>query len=282
MELKLDFSDSPLRLVNGRHGLFLINSNDYYIGRSFLHYGEYSEMEYNVIEQLVAPGRDIVELGANIGSFSVPLAKKARASGRSLLVVEPQPVIFQNLCANLALNGLWNVRAENMACADFTGSLFFPPIDYGQSNNFGGFSAEADADPATAIRVRCETLDNIIPENFDVGLIKIDVEGFELEVLKGAAQTIARFRPTIYVENDRVEKSQALIEWLWAADYELWWHLPHHCSAENFAGKQENIFEADLLSVNMIASPRGGALVVHDFQKVESSTWNPMQHLGKA
>lgn len=282
MELKLDFSDSPLKLVNGRHGLFLINSNDYYIGRSFLHYGEYSEMEYAVIEQLVQPGRDIVELGANIGSFSVPLAKKARDSQRSLLVVEPQPVIFQNLCANLALNSLWNVRAENIACADFTGSLFFPPIDYGRPNNFGGISARIEADPKVAVRVRCDTLDNIIPENFDVGLIKIDVEGFELEVLKGAVQTIAHFHPIIYLENDRIEKSQALIEWLWAADYELWWHLPQHCSADNFAGSQENIFGADMTSVNMIAVPPNSALRLQDFRKVESSIWNPVQDMGRA
>ncbi|MBO2969087.1 FkbM family methyltransferase [Burkholderia pseudomallei] len=55
-----------------------------------------------------------------------------------------------------------------------------------------------------------------------VRLLKIDVEGFELQVLQGAQKTLAKHRPVLYVENDRVELSSVLIEFLWGQGYRLW------------------------------------------------------------
>jgi FkbM family methyltransferase len=249
--------ENPHRLVKARHGWFLANPKDVYLGRALLNYGEYSEMEWQLLEQLLRPGLDAVEIGANIGSHTVPMARRLAALKRRLLVVEAQPVIFQSLCANIALNGFSNVLAENLACTDRPGTLTFSPPDYHGEFNFGGVAMRQDGGGSQS--VRAARLDDIIPPGFLPGLIKIDVEGFERKVLEGAGATIARHRPIIYLENDRREHSRALIEHLWAANYTCYWHTPYLFNPANFAGKSENIYPT-IASINMLALPKEAPL----------------------
>ena len=102
--------------------------------------------------------------------------------------------------------------------------------------------------------MRSVPLDDLLDASWDVGFLKIDVEGFEQQVLMGARQTIARCRPFIYVENDRVEKSKALIECLWGLGYKLWFHMPTLFNPDNFAQNTQNQY-GNIVSVNMLAVP---------------------------
>ena len=88
-----------------------------------------------------------------------------------------------------------------------------------------------------------------------VDFLKLDVEGFESQVLEGAAATIERCRPVMYVENDREEKSPGLIQQLFDMGYRLWWHTPPLFNPNNFKGNPENIFPR-ICSVNMLAMHR--------------------------
>ena len=63
---------------------------------------------------LIEPGDVVVDVGADIGALTVPLARAVGPAGR-VLAFEPQPTVFQNLCANLALNDLLHVQAFNAA-----------------------------------------------------------------------------------------------------------------------------------------------------------------------
>jgi hypothetical protein len=108
-----------------------------------------------------------------------------------------------------------------------------------------------------------------------VGLLKIDVEGFELRVLKGSRAIIQRSRPLLYVENDRAEHSQELIEWLWEMGYNLWWHTPPLYNPQNFFGVANNIY-GTIASLNMLGVPREVTLVAPaQLIKVEDSTYHP-------
>lgn len=246
----------PYRLVFGRHGPCLVNMQDVYVGNAIGNYGEYGEIEFEFMQKLLRPGRDAVEVGANMGSHTVPLARALAQAGRRLLAVEPQPVVFQNMCANVALNRLLNVQAENCACADAPGWLSFDMQDYTATGNFGGVSMKnAPVQAAAGVqRVRSVPLDDLLDDSWDVGFLKVDVEGFEQQVLEGARKTIARHQPFIYVENDRIEKSQGLIEWLWAAGYKLWFHMPGLFNPQNFAGNEQNLY-GNIVSINMLAVP---------------------------
>jgi len=174
--------------------------------------------------------------------------------GRTMLAFEPQPVIFQQLCANLALNGLMNVRAMPYACGRENGVVTFEIPDYKNAGNFGGTSmsdgnVSSDRTGRREI-VQCVRLDNLVTDGV-VGLIKIDVEGFEQRVLEGCEGILARCHPLLYVENDRLEQSASLIQWLFDHDYRLWWHMPQLFNPANFRGVRENSYQG-VVSLNML------------------------------
>jgi len=257
---------SPYKLVQSRHGWMLVNPYDRYLGQAIMQYGECCEIEVAFILQLLSlrPGV-VMEIGTNIGTHTVPIAKALARENRRLIAFEPQPFIFQNMCANVALNGLRNVSAWPSACGDRAGTLWFAPPDYAAGGNFGGVSMSADPIPNGAA-IPCIELDEVFGGE-TVGLMKIDVEGFELLVLQGAELLIDRCRPVIYVENDRPEKSQALIEWLWSKDYRLWWHLPPLFNPANFFADATDIYPR-VVSINMLCLPREAELPVNGLEEI--------------
>jgi len=207
-------------LVKGRHGTFVASDNDIYIGRALIHYGEFSEIEWALLERYCRTGDTVVEVGANIGAHTVSLSKAVGPEGR-IVAIEPQPLIFQTLCANLALNCLLNVETWNVACGSGAGVLSVPALDYEAENNFGAVSLVAHKGTPRSITVPVRPLDELLRDHARVDLVKIDVEGMERAVLEGAQAVITKFRPILYIENDRVPKSQALIEMLGEMGYRM-------------------------------------------------------------
>ena len=251
---KLASSDLPsphLHLKHCRHGVMLYNIRDKYIGGSLDRYGEFSELEAQLFSGLIKPGMLVVEVGANIGAHTVHLAKLVGENG-GVVAIEPQRVIFQMLCANLALNGIENTDAKCLAVGAAPGEIVVPRVDYRRGGNFGGISLGADDGDV----VEMITLDNLMLPACH--MIKIDVEGMEKPVLDGARQTIARFRPYLYVEDDRLDKHAELIATLFDLGYRLWWHRPWLFNPGNFAGNSENIFP-NIASFNLICLPRESA-----------------------
>jgi FkbM family methyltransferase len=239
------------QLVEGRHGRFLTNPQDMYIGRSLLTYGEFSEAECKLLCTLTPANGVVIEAGANIGAFTVPVAKKAGIGGM-VYAFEPQVLIHQLLCANLALNLAHNVQAFNAACGAEPDWINVTRVDPAREVNFGGLSLDR-LDRANGARVRIERLDEVLdPPRLD--LIKADVEGMECAVLEGARGLIAAHRPVIYAEAHHPEDAPALIRLLQEMDYRLWWHLPRMFSADNFAGVAENLFGV-ITSKNILAMP---------------------------
>ena len=227
--------------------------HDHYIGGSLDTYGEYVEEECEFLLRGVPVGGFVVEVGANIGCHTIPLAKRVGPAGR-VLAFEPQRVIFQMLCGNLAINGLWNVMAECAALGEGDGVTRVPVVDYSTAGNFGAVSLcpeQLSADnPYEFVTMR--TLDSFGLSRCD--LIKIDVEGMELEVLQGAQDTIMTHRPLLYVENDRPEKQRALVSYIRDLDYDPYWHIPMLYNPKNFRGHAENIF-GNVASFNMACCP---------------------------
>ncbi len=237
--------NGPVRLKQCRHGAMLYLVTDQYIGQSLDRYGEYSEGEIDLFRQLVRPGATILEIGANLGTHTVFLAKAAGPGG-TLHAFEPQRVIFQILCANVALNALTNVYAHHAAVGRESGMITVPRVDYTATGNFGGISMKNWPEGE---RVPLMSVDSLALARCD--LMKIDVEGMEGEVIAGAVRTIRQFRPLLYVENDRQEKSAALIRQLLDLDYRLYWHLPPLFNSQNYFGVAENVF-GPIISSNML------------------------------
>ena len=238
--------NAHLRVKQCRHGAMLYLLTDQYVGQSLDRYGEFSEGEVDLFRQVVRPGATVVEIGANLGTHTVFLAT-AVGPGGTLHAFEPQRVIFQILCANVAMNALSNVYAYHAAVGRQPGTIIVPRLDYAAGNNFGGLSLENCHEGE---RVPLMTVDSLGLSRCD--FIKIDVEGMEGEVIAGATQTIRQFRPLLYVENDREEKSAALIQQILDLGYRLYWHLPPLFNPQNYFGVAENVF-GRILSINMLA-----------------------------
>lgn len=270
------------RSANSKYGQLLFNQYDKYIGRSIALYGEYCEEEVALFKQICVPGDSVIEVGSNIGAHMLPLARFVGERGH-VYAFEPQRLVFQTLCANAALNSLTNVTCYPYAVSEAPGQLTLKEVDYQKANNFGGLALETltvdkSDKSSTTLRtyvVQLVRLDDVIPD-VPIKLLKIDVEGMEAEVIKGSESLIEAKRPYIYLENDRQEKSSALIEQLWALDYEPYWSCVHLYNNNNFNKNKENVFD-DLMAVNMLCLPKEHEMLVKNMKKVESSSEHPLR-----
>ena len=227
----------------------LYDANDSGVGRLLDLYGEYSEDEATYLAKLLAPGDVVVEVGANIGAHTIGLANVVGSEGRVIAIVA-HPAHFQLLSTNIALNSLGNVQTINLAAGATQGSINLPDVDFKRPENFG--IVELSPGGAGA-EVTVAPLDDLLTLDA-CKLIKIDVEGMEREVILGAKAIIDRCQPAIYVENDRKDKSPALISTLLDLGYKLFWHLPTLFSADNFFGNPDNVFP-NVASANMLCAP---------------------------
>ncbi len=240
-----------LRLKRVREGLLWYFKHDAFIGASIDRYGEFSALESALFRQFIQPGWTVLDVGANIGAHTVELARMVGADGL-VLAFEPQRLVHQVLCANLAANDIGNVIAMQAALGAQPGRVSIERPNYGAPRNFGGISLLDDATPQSE-PVPVTTIDALALSACH--FIKIDVEGMEVEVLRGASRVLQRFRPLLYLENDRDAQSEMLIALLLDAGYRLFWHFPPLYNAANFYGDRVSIFPG-LISINILAVPR--------------------------
>jgi len=261
------------QLAKVENGYCLYNKNDIYVGQSIAKYGEFSKLELVLLTQLCKHGDTVIDVGANIGAHTMGLARQVGESG-CVLAFEPQRIVFQALCANIALNSLENVACYWAAMGTEKGFITVPEVDPTCSNNFGGVSI---SDVVTGIEVPCFVLDQFV-EVPHISLIKIDVEGMEIDVIKGGQELIKQARPFLYVENDRLEKSTELVQTIAELNYDMYWHTPLLYNSENFYREQKNNY-LGIASFNMLCVPKENPLVVEGLNKIEDFLHHPLRHL---
>ena len=125
---------------------------------------------------------------------------------------EPQRSVFQILCGNVAINNLYNVYTHNLALGKENTFIEFEEPNYFQKNDFGTFSLVEKVIGETTkdkIKVQVQTLDSFVQHhNIEVvSLLKVDVEGMDMDVLIGGIETIRRHHPVIFIEHNDNRKS---------------------------------------------------------------------------
>lgn len=258
-------------LTQTKNGVMLVNKNDTFIGKSLIKYGEISDAENQLYLQLCNEGDVVVEAGANIGVHSLTIAKALGSSG-ILYCYEPQRIVFQTLNANLALNSITNTITYHSALGNSNTPLVIPELTYHDNNNFGGVSL---SEKNKGEKVSQFKLDEHLHLK-KINLFKIDVEGMEIETILGAKASIQKYKPILYCENDRIEKSQELIELIFSLGYKIFWHLPPLFNPNNINNIHENIFK-NLVSVNMLCIPHEARIQLKNFVEVKSSSEHPMR-----
>jgi FkbM family methyltransferase len=148
-----------------------------------------------ILAGLRGPGApQVVEVGANIGASLVPIAADFPHLGFHCL--EPVPEFFALLEANARTYGAPNVALYNRALGPRDGEEIEIRIGYGTAGLSSLVTHHADMG---SIRVASETLDHFVGED-RVALLKLDVDGHELGVLRGAERVLRRDRPKIFME----------------------------------------------------------------------------------
>ena len=148
---------------------------------------------------LVKNGTTVIDVGTNIGETLLNFAKINRDGIN--IGFEPVPYLYEKAKNNIALNKFKNIELINKGLSSSEELLTFQEVS---ENNSGGTFLKRESNREASRIVQAIRLDDFVGLNRfeNISLIKIDVEGFEMEVLKGATDTLRRFKPILFVEID--------------------------------------------------------------------------------
>lgn len=231
-------AEAPMNVcMDFRYGKIMFPRLDEYIGRSLMLYGEYSEEEAAFFDSFIAPGDTVVEVGANLGAHTVHLAQLAGPTGR-VYAFEPQRLMFQLLCGNMAINSITNVHCLQKCVGDAPGKMRVPVLDPAVAHNWGGLSLLDVTEGEEVPRI---TLDSLHLTRCD--FLKIDVEGMEPHVLRGATHLLETFHPVVYTEAlPDMPSIRVQFEILRQLGYRIYHHCPLLFNPDNYRGCKDDVF----------------------------------------
>jgi FkbM family methyltransferase len=247
---------------DSRYGPFIFSNKDKYIGKSFDLYGEFSYHEVSFLKSLIEPGNVVIDCGANIGGITIPLAQKIGPEGY-MVAFEPQQYIYHTLCGNVSINNLSNTAVFQRLASNVDGEVRgMPVLNYHEEGNFGDNSTSKAKKDVVCLPVATCTIDSL--KLSALHLMKIDVQGEELDVLNGSRETIKRTRPFLYVESESKEEAEEVIKFFKEFDYDYYFHRPTLYNANNFLGNNVDVFSSvgedgipnRIVSGNIFAYPK--------------------------
>lgn len=172
----------------------------------------WAEPEFEALRQWIEPGMTVIDVGANIGYFTLELARLVGPGGR-VVAIEPEPANFDLLRANCAINDLEWVDFLRAACDREDG---IANLHISGDANLGAHRAHGGKGDVTAPKYR---LDSILDPTVPIGFIKVDVEGMDHRVIEGALGTMQRWRCGALVEfspasiRDLGDDPEAVLRW---------------------------------------------------------------------
>lgn len=216
-QIKQCYRAAMLESISAYGLKFLVPTGDTGVGRCLREFGEFARVEVEAIRQLVG-SKAFVDVGANIGAIALPVAQ----SGSRVIAAEANRGFANVLAANALNNGLFNVEPHHAAVGETLQPANFPTVPLSARGNIGssGFFIETGTVPDEVVLMT--TLDKLAP--VETSVVKIDVEGYELQVMQGAVRTLEETRPAWIVEvtPDR-PKDRDVIRLFIAAGYRVFW-----------------------------------------------------------
>jgi FkbM family methyltransferase len=161
-----------------------------------IYYGILTEPRH-ALYALAPRGGCVLDVGSNVGEVAMHFARQVTSTGE-VHAFEPMPNVFAKLQRHVSANRLDNVHLYNHGLGDAESVVTF---DSPAPGNRGASRVDVGGE---GLKLRVRRLDDVVAERglTRVDVVKIDVEGYEVHVLRGARETLTRFRPTLAVECD--------------------------------------------------------------------------------
>lgn len=227
--------DGAQRLWKSRHGIAASVQANNRVARSMQQYGEWAEQELDLLSGFVEDGQTVLEVGGDYGAHSLWLSRAVGEKG-SVHVAEPRRIEFQQLCANVALNGLGNVYAHSVWLGRDGDQVVLASVLPGSGGE----------------HVRGSTVDQLSLDALH--LLKVNLPGTLVSLLQGAVDTLRRFHPIVYFRLGTGEHAVAEVKALKDLGYRCWSHVPYLFNGDNYAGSSDNLFPG-CVHQNVIAAP---------------------------
>lgn len=204
-------------VVPTAYGQMIVNRNDINQTNALVKTGRAIDHHEIGILQIIARAMgdniEFLDIGANFGVYALGLAAHVGPKGK-VHAFEAQRIIFNMLAGSVALNAITNVHCHNVAVGKGEGKIEVPQYDYSKPLNFGSIEFSAQQNEALTQKrsydmdkvefVKLVSIDSYCFEM--ASLIKIDAEGMEIDILDGAAETIKRCRPVMFIEFLKVDR----------------------------------------------------------------------------
>lgn len=267
-------SISPVVTIHQtRRGPMAHFTADICIGGSLHHYGEWAEAEIAFLWPYIAQGGTVIDVGANVGCHTLAFAEAVGPAGR-VIAVEAEPSTYTLLAHNIVTNGLAGRVTALPVLAGAGPALVMSDIaPLGANAGAKSFfvdvhGADVHGTPSAQMPLRAKglpvrlammTLDDL---HLDAcAVIKIDVEGMEPDVLRGARETLRRTMPVVYFEhaagqNQAFREAAAMLR---DHGYRLFLHVADPFNPDNFKRNGENLF-GGAVERNVAAIPPGAAM----------------------
>lgn len=249
-------------VVECRYGKMRTFSHDIgAVSTSLRLYGEWAQNEIDFVSKFIEPGMTVVDVGAYVGTHTLAFSNLVGSEG-SVIAIEAQKKSFNLLRSNLDLNGSANVTPYNVLAGDVIGQQEIKAIDVDEDASFGSAIAlplPQQSDNNSEQSEKRQLVESITIDSLDLSrcdLIKIDAEGMEHVVIKGAANTLEKFAPLIYAECNSVDEASKTFSALEKCDYDTFLHVSSAFNPDNFRRNAENMFGL-AKEIALVAIPRG-------------------------
>lgn len=218
---------SPFSILNTAHGIMIVNKNDWAgadgsrfgVSHQLLTHGCFESVEVDGLRELInkqhklnGNGVVVLDCGANIGVHSIDWGLHMKGWGE-VISVEAQKMLFCSLAGAVALNNVDNVTPIHAVLGPHCGVFEMATPDYNVPGSYGSFELTPvkmdvgqSIDYAKTTPVNMISVDSLELARLD--LVKIDVEGAEADVLKGARETLTRLNPIIHIEVNKSDSNE--------------------------------------------------------------------------
>jgi FkbM family methyltransferase len=228
-------TDHGTMIVNRFDQMIVSAADGYGVSLQLLEKASYDPEEVNFLLSVLdlrrrhyGDGVIAVDCGANLGVHTIEWAKHMTQWGE-VLAIEAQERIYYALAGNIAINNCFNARAIHAAVSSNTAGMRMPVPNYVAPGSFGSLELKRrentefigqpiDYSDAKMVNVPTVTLDSFQLRRAD--LIKIDVEGMEIDALQGGINCIGNLRPMLFIETIKSDKT-ALAGWLQNLGYRI-------------------------------------------------------------